>query len=200
MGFEQSQTVAQKRWMSVPLPKISIFLIQIPLMPIYKNPKIYFVNLAGLGFVTDVAKTAQRFKSLKDFSYVIGVFHRTINLSFHHLEMDIDGKLFSQENCFVEFCNSRFTGGDMMMAPDAKIDDGLMDIIIASRLSRRSLLATLPKIYKGTHLDHPAVQCIKAKKAIIKTSPEKNLLPDGEIFGNTPTTIEVHHKMIRYLF
>lgn len=161
--------------------------------------KIYFVNLAGLGFVTDVARTAERFKYFGDFSYIIGVFYRTINLHFHYMELEIDGKLISGENCFVEFCNSRYTGGNMLMAPDAEIDDGFMDIIIAGKLSRTSLLATLPKIYHGTHIRHPAVRYIKAKKARIKTWPVKALLPDGEIFGTTPATIAVHHKIIRYL-
>jgi len=161
--------------------------------------KIYFVNLTGLGFVTDVAKTAQKFKFFKDFSYIIGVFYRTLNLNFHYMELEIDGEMISGENCFVEFCNSRFTGGNMMMAPDAKIDDGFMDIIIAGKMSRTSLLATLPKIFKGTHIKHPAVKSFKAKKATIKTWPNKTLLPDGEIFGATPATIMVHPKMIRYL-
>ncbi|MBT3388294.1 MAG: diacylglycerol kinase family lipid kinase [Desulfobacula sp.] len=161
--------------------------------------KFYFVNLTGLGFVTDVAKTAQKFKFFKDFSYIIGVFYRTINLSFHSMELEIDGEIISGENCFVEFCNSRYTGGNMLMAPDAKIDDGFMDIIVAGKMSRISLLATLPKIFKGTHVKHPAVSCFTAKKAKIKTWPEKTLLPDGEIFGVTPATIMVHHKMVRYL-
>ncbi|MBU1343685.1 MAG: YegS/Rv2252/BmrU family lipid kinase [Proteobacteria bacterium] len=161
--------------------------------------KYYFVNLSGLGFVTDVAQTAQKFKFFKDFSYIIGVFYRTVTLNFHHMELELDEKKISAENCFVVFCNSCFTGGNMLMAPEAEIDDGLMDIIIAGKLSRTSLLATLPKIYKGTHIHHPAVRYIKAKKAKIKTWPTKTLLPDGEIFGATPTIVTVHHKMIRYL-
>lgn len=159
----------------------------------------YFVNLAGLGFVTDVAKTAQKFKWLGDFSYLIGIFHRTFNLHFHEMELELNDQVISGENCFVVFCNSRFTGGNMLMAPEAKIDDGFMDIIIAEKLSRTSLLLTLPKIYSGNHIQNPAVRYIKAKTAKIKTWPEKTLLPDGEIFGVTPTTITVHHRIIRYL-
>ena len=161
--------------------------------------KNYFVNLAGLGFVTDVAKTAQKFKCFGDFSYIIGVFYRTAKLNFHYMELEIDGKMISGENCFVEFCNSRFTGGNMLMAPDAEIDDGFMDIIVTGKLSRASLLTTLPKIFKGTHLKHPAVRHFRAQKAKIKTWPNKILLPDGELFGATPTIVNVHHKMLRYL-
>ncbi|MEN8210826.1 MAG: diacylglycerol kinase family protein [Thermodesulfobacteriota bacterium] len=161
--------------------------------------KFYFVNLAGFGFVTDVAKTAQKFKCFKDFSYIIGVFYRAIKLKFHYMELEIDGKMINGENCFVEFCNSRFTGGNMLMAPDAKIDDGFMDIIVAGKLSRISLLSALPKIFKGTHTTNPAVRHFRAKTAKVKTWPDKALLPDGELFGTTPTRIKVHHKMIRYL-
>jgi diacylglycerol kinase (ATP) len=160
---------------------------------------IYFVNLAGFGFVTDVAKTAQKFKIFKDFSYLIGVFYRTIKLCFHNMELEIDGEMIKEENCFVEFCNSRYTGGNMLMAPDARIDDGLMDIIVTGKISKMSLLATLPAIFKGTHLSHPSVRHFRAKKAKIKTWPKKTLLPDGELLGTTPTNIKVHHKMIRYL-
>lgn len=163
------------------------------------DQKTYFVNLMGLGFVTDVARTASRFKYLRDFSYIIGVLHQVITLSFHHLQLEIDGKYYQGENCFVEFCNSRYTGGSMLMAPDAQIDDGYMDIVIAGRLSRTSLLVTLPKIFKGTHLQNPEVTCIKAKKATIKTDPPKILLPDGEILGITPVTVEVHPRCMKYL-
>ncbi len=161
--------------------------------------KYYFVNLTGLGFVTDVAKTAQKFKFLKEISYIIGVLYRTIALKSHYMEIELDGKKLSQENCFVEFCNSRYTGGNMMMAPDAEIDDGFMDVIIARKMSRISLIRALPTLFKGTHIHHPAVQQIKTKKAAIRTWPDKTLLPDGELFGATPTTITIHHKAIQYL-
>ena len=146
-----------------------------------------------------MAKTAQKFKYFGDFSYIFGVFYRTFKLNFHYMELALDEKMISGENCFVEFCNSRFTGGNMLMAPDARIDDGYMDIIVAGKFSRTGLLATLPKIFQGTHIKHPLVRSFKAKKATIKTWPAKILLPDGELFGVTPASINVHHKMLRYL-
>lgn len=159
----------------------------------------FFINLLGLGFVTDVAKTAQKFKWIGDFSYLIGIFHRTLSLQFHDIELEYDGQFLKGKNCFVEFCNSRFTGGNLLIAPDAEIDDGKMDIIVAEEISKFNLLKTLPKIYNGKHLENPLVHHIKAKTAKIRTSPDLILLPDGEIFGSTPTTVNVHHKMVRYL-
>ena len=159
----------------------------------------YFVNLMGFGFVTDVAVTAQNFKYFHDFSYLIGIFHRTASLCFHHMELTIDGKTFSGPNCFVEFCNSKYTGGNMLMAPQALIDDGFMDIIIAKPLTKKRLLSALPKIYTGRHIFMEEIRYIKAKKAQIRTIPNKTLLPDGEILGQTPGTLQVHAKKLRYL-
>ena len=162
-----------------------------------QNP-YYFVNLMGLGFVADVAQTAARFKWAADFSYVIGVWYRLLGLSFHKMVMQIDGKVIEGKNCFVEICNSRYTGGSMLMAPEAQIDDGRFDVVVLSPLSRLSLIVTFPKIFKGTHVKNPAVRCIQAESASIRTQPQKKLLPDGEFFGTTPTEISILPQQVRY--
>ena len=165
-----------------------------------KEADHYFVNLMGLGFVTDVAKTAARLKWTAGFSYVIGVFYRLMGLAFHQMVLEIDGEVISGPNCFIEICNSKYTGGNMFMAPEAKIDDGMFDAVVVSPLSRRSLIATFPKIFKGTHGENPAVRFIRGKSASIYTEPPKTLLPDGEIFGTTPTEITVLPGLVKYFF
>ena len=158
----------------------------------------YFVNLMGFGFVTDVARTAARFGWAGDFSYVIGVFHRTVGLAFHEMELEIDGTAYNGRNCFVEFCNSRYTGGSMLMAPDARIDDGLFDAVILAPLSRWDLLTTFPKIFDGTHVHRPEVRVVQGKHAVVRTTPAKGLLPDGELVGTTPVTVDVLPRRVRY--
>jgi len=158
----------------------------------------YFVNLMGFGFVTDVANTAASFRWAGDFSYIVGVFYRILGLKSHKIDLEIDGRKISEENCFVEFCNSRYTGGDMLMAPEAKIDDGYFDMVVVSPLSRMGLILALPKIFKGTHGENPAVRFIRGKSASVRTHPEKALLPDGELFGTTPTDIKLLPRFVRY--
>jgi len=156
------------------------------------------VNLMGFGFVTDVAGTAAGFNYLGDLSYVTGVLYRTMGLRFHKMTLEIDGEVITGENCLVEFCNSRYTGGDMMIAPEARIDDGFFDVVILSPLSRMSLLHTFPKIFKGTHGDNPAVRFIRGRSASVRTDPAKALLPDGEVFGTTPTEVTILPRHVRY--
>lgn len=158
----------------------------------------HFINLMGFGFVTDVAETAQRFSWLGDFSYVAGVLYRTARLRCQQMVLDIDGVDYSGPNLFVEFCNSQFTGGAMKMAPGARIDDGRFDAVIVAPLSRAGLLKTFPKIYAGTHHSHPAVTIVRGHTATVRTAPAKTLLPDGELFGATPTTIDVLPGHLRF--
>lgn len=155
----------------------------------------------GLGFVSDVAEVAARYKRFGDLSYLIGVFRRTLDLTVHHIELEADDKRYSGRNCFVEFCNSQYTGGNMRMAPRARIDDGLMDIVIAGPMSRARLLSALPKIYSGSHIQMDEVTHVRARRAVVKTRPAKRLLPDGELTERMAArvAVQVHPGMVQYL-
>ena len=160
----------------------------------------HFLNCLGMGFVTEVDRTASHFRRLGDLSYIIGVFHRTLKLRHHQFRLDIDGQVIEEQMCFVEIMNSRKTGGEMLMAPDACIDDGLLDVVWVSKVNRRSLLRTFPKIFKGTHGSNPAVHFLRGKKITITSTDHKILLPDGDQLGSTPVTIDVLPRRVRYLY
>lgn len=157
----------------------------------------YFINLLGFGFVSDVANKANNYKFLGALSYVMGVLIITAKLSSYHLELEIDGQKYERDNCFVEICNSTKTGGDMLMAPLAQINDGLLDVIILNKISRFRLLAAFPKIFKGTHLQLPEAEIFKARKIIARPEIPKILTPDGEIKGQTPITVTVLPQKIK---
>ncbi|HOT98347.1 MAG TPA: diacylglycerol kinase family lipid kinase [bacterium] len=159
--------------------------------------RFVFINILGFGFVADVAQKAWSYRRWGALNYVIGVFIITKNLRSYPLEMEIDGRLYQRDNIFVEISNSRKTGGDMIMAPDALIDDGLLDVVLLNKVSRLRLLSALPKIFKGTHLQMKEVEHFTAKSMSFKTIPAKALTPDGEIAGSTPMTIAVLPGKIR---
>lgn len=165
-----------------------------------QNDIFYCVNMVGTGFVTEVTKIAEKFKFLKELSYVVGVIYQIMNLKFHKIELTVNNKTISGEKCFIEFCNSKYTGGKMLMAPQAKINDGYFDIIIASKFSRFGLLKAFPRIFKGTHVSLDEITVIKAKKAVLITELPETMLPDGEIFGETPTEINILPKKINYFY
>ncbi len=158
---------------------------------------LYFINLLGFGFVSDVAWKASFYKQWGHLSYIFGVFIITKNLQSYHLDFEIDGRSYQRDNIFVEICNSQKTGGDMIMAPQAKIDDGLLDIVILNKISRMGLLRALPKIFKGTHIHIPQIETFKGRNMRFVPETEKILTPDGEITGHTPVSVSVLPGKIR---
>lgn len=163
----------------------------------YSDGKYYFINLLGTGFVSNVAYRAGKYKILGSLSYILGVLEEVIVLRSSKIELTIDGRLIKREAVFTEICNSRCTGGNMMMAPDARIDDGLLDVIILNKVSRRKLLSLFPSLFKGDHVKDDAVEVFKGKNISLKSDYPLVLTPDGEIFGKTPIEVKIHPRKIK---
>ncbi len=149
----------------------------------------YFLNIIGLGFVSDVCETAHRLKKLGNLSYSIGVLHRTIRLNTIPLDMDMDGQTLKRDAVFIEISNSRYTS-NFLMAPEAKLDDGLLDVTILNRVSRTRLITAFPRIFKGTHVELPQVETFQIRQLTIRTEKPRLLTPDGELLGQSPVSIQ----------
>lgn len=162
----------------------------------YPEGDNYFINLLGTGFVANVAHRAGKYKSLGPLSYVLGVFEEVVQLKPVPLEMTIDGKAYQRDYIFTEICNSTKTGGNMIMAPDAKIDDGLLDIILLNNISKFNLIKVFPQIYKGTHVHDLYAETFKGRHIKIVTETPQRLTPDGEVFGTTPIEVSILPKKI----
>lgn len=154
------------------------------------DKKFYFINILGFGFVTDVGRTAFKLRAFGNLSYILGVLYQTIILKSYKLKMEVDGTLYERNNVFVEVSNTQYTGKDFWMAPQAKIDDGMLDVTLLNRISRTRILQCLPKIFKGTHSSMNEVEIFKGRKFKFETEPNKILTPDGQLMEATPIEIE----------
>ncbi len=159
----------------------------------------YFLNILGLGFVADVTKTAKSLKGLGNISYSLGVLYQMLMLKSFKLKLELDGELLERDNIFVEVSNTTYTA-NFFMAPNAKIDDGLLDITLLNKLSRIGLLKAFPKVFTGEHIHLPEVETFTARHIKITTDPPKVLTPDGELIGITPVEIECLHQDIEVLW
>ena len=157
----------------------------------YPEGENYFINLLGTGFVANVAHRAKKYKTLGPMSYVLGVFEEVVQLKPVPLEMTIDGTVYQRDYIFAEICNSTKTGGNMIMAPDAQIDDGLLDIILLNNISKLNLLKVFPQIFKGTHIHDSHAETFKGRHIKIVTETPQRLTPDGEVFGTTPIEVSI---------
>ncbi len=154
---------------------------------------LHFINIFSIGFVAAVGATRNRhFSGLGEFGYTLSTVLRIANLEPYVFPMRIAGRPENREPCtFLSINNSRFTGGKMMMAPDANTRDGLLDIICVGKMGRVSLLRTFPKIFKGTHVQHPAVTCHQTAAVELDLDGEVDVMIDGEMMKLNPTRLEV---------
>jgi diacylglycerol kinase (ATP) len=149
----------------------------------------YFLNILGLGFVADVVDIVQKLKIFGGAAYSFGVIYKTLLLKSNKVKIELDGKVLERDMTFIEVSNTRYTA-NFLMAPTAEIDDGLLDITIANKVTRRKLLSSFPKIFTGEHIHIKEIETFKAKQIKIECDKTKVLTPDGELIGITPVKIE----------
>lgn len=154
---------------------------------------LYFLNILSIGFTADVCELTNRYlKPLGKAGYGLGVILTMTNLKHYSFGVQIDDKLsWNIPSTFVSFCNSRFTGGNMLMAPKANISDGKLDVVFVQKLGRMQLLKTFPSIFTGTHVNHPAVKTATAKVVDLDVKDHVELMIDGEVIRTIPKQLKV---------
>ncbi len=154
----------------------------------------YFLNIVGMGFTVDASKTAQKLKFFGNTAYTLATLWQVLKLKSYPLVAKLDDRKLCSDNIFITISNTRFTGTHFLIAPDASIDDGLLDVTILDKLPRHRLLKLFPTIYDGRHVQYKEISTHKVATVNIR-SPEAMLLgPDGELIGHSPTEITCLHK------
>lgn len=106
-------------------------------------------------------------------------------------ELTVDDERRSGKMFDVVVANGRFFGGGMKMCPDAVADDGLLDVVAIGDVTKRDLMLTMPKIYRGTHLPHPRAEAFRGRVVSVETAEPVPVELDGEQPGTTPARFEV---------
>jgi YegS/Rv2252/BmrU family lipid kinase len=159
----------------------------------------WFFNAAGVGMSGAVAKRTN--ESTKAFggkvSYLwstLAVFSRWRNTE---VRVSVDGETRAGRMHEVVVANGRYLGGGMMICPEASPDDGLFDVLLIGDISKRDLVQTLPKIYRGTHLPHPKAELLRGSVVAIDSSEPLPVQLDGEQPGTTPVRFELVPRALR---
>jgi diacylglycerol kinase (ATP) len=160
---------------------------------VHDDGELYYINLLSVGFVADVAAVAnRRFKRLGAAGYALAVVLETASLTPRRFCMRLDGGAgWEQETTFVSFCNSRYTGGRMMMAPSADPSDGRLDVIVAGAMGRFALLTAFPRIFSGTHMRLAKISCCHARRIELDVPHAIDLMIDGEVERHRPQRLEL---------
>ena len=193
---------AQPDWqraLSAPARAVDVLRCRLDNPVDWYGREYYFIGVNGAGFVSEVNVTAQRYKQLGAFAYALGVFLTLLKLHAARVKMILDDQVIERESVFVMICNSRYVGGNMKVAPEAQIDDGLMDLVVGKKISRAGLVRAFPSVFAGRHVNHPKIEIWRGKKLRLHSDPPQLLTPDGEIAGYTPVEIEVMPRRLQVI-
>ena len=113
--------------------------------------------------------------------------------------LTLDGEVHELRAWFVTVANSQSYGGGMRIAPDARLDDGLLDVVVVGDIGKPAFLATFPKVYSGRHLEHPAVSLHRARRIELEADRTLAVYADGEPCGSLPATFAVQPAAIGVL-
>src|SRR4051812_39271749 len=142
----------------------------------------YSVSYAGVGFDSEVTRYANEgVKILKGpLVYFYAVIHTLITFEPPWMRVVHDGGTFEGKAMFAVVNNLPRFGGGMRIAPDARIDDSLLDLVIVKEISKRTLLSVFPKVYSGKHVGHPEVLMIPPRRTEITIDRAMTMYGGGE--------------------
>ena len=164
-----------------------------------KEETTWFANIASAGMSGAVAKRVNESgKALGGkLSYAWGTFAVFARWRNAQITVSVDGEERTGPMYDVMVASGRFLGGGMKMCPEADPSDGLFDVLLIGDISKRDLVLTLPKIYRGTHLPHPKAELLRGKRVTIESAIPLPVQLDGEQPGTTPATFEVVPTALR---
>jgi len=154
---------------------------------------LYAINLVSLGFSATVGSLVnRRLKPLGVPGYALAVFATLASLRPFRLGFMLDEHPAEQRDVtLIAFCNSRYTGGNMMMAPAADPTDSWLDVVTIAPVTRLRLLRAFPHIFRGTHVQLPEVTTDRARRVSFAPMGMVDVIADGEVLGLELRSLEV---------
>jgi diacylglycerol kinase (ATP) len=154
----------------------------------------YFDNAVGIGFDALVTMATKTFPNLRGFALYVPAVLKTVfvTLSSPTVRLTLDEQMTEVSTLMTVVCNGPREGGTFLVAPNARADDGLFDVITVEKMSRLSMLGLIPRFMKGTHLSDPRIRVQRAQRIKVESEREPLFLHvDGEILCDHAHTVEV---------
>ncbi len=152
-----------------------------------------YVAVASCGFDSEVneAANAMSMRIGSTGTYVAALVKTLSRFTPALFTIDIDGVVRSGAHMLVAIGNSTSYGGGMKVTPNASVVDGQLDACMLAALGKGAFLRAFPRVFRGTHVTHPAVTMARGKRIHIETDRHVMVYADGERVGPTPATFEV---------
>jgi YegS/Rv2252/BmrU family lipid kinase len=161
-----------------------------------------FLGIASCGFDSDANRIANEARLVKgNLVYAYGAIRALAGWRPARFELTLDdGGKHVVTGYSVGAANSKAYGGGMYAAPDAELDDGLLDIVTCAEMSKWRFLTTLmPKVFKGTHVNEPEVTVLRSSSVEIVADRPFTMYADGDPIAELPVTVRVLRGAVRVL-
>ncbi len=155
---------------------------------------LHYINLMSMGFSADVATLrARRFSAWGEAGYQASIFLTLARFRRRPFPVRVDerGSIDQRPCLFLTFNNSKFTGGTMLIAPQAEISDGLIEYVRWGPIGRVGLIRQLPTLYDGTHINHPLAERQSARRIDFFLDGPVDVMIDGEVLSLHCQTLDV---------
>jgi diacylglycerol kinase (ATP) len=161
----------------------------------------YFINVANVGLSAEAARVAGRLpRQVGSFSYVIGAVKGFLSTRPTSVTVCVDGQRFDlDEVLLLAICNGRSFGGGIYIAPDARADDGSLELVAVRNANLRDLALNLPKLRTGARVDHPALSSWPARSIEVTGDSLAPIDLDGEMWGNAPVSFSIVPSALNWI-
>ncbi len=127
------------------------------------------------------------------------VLHLALAVHQPEEEILVDGEPHVFPGYSVAVANSGVYGSGMYLVPDAELDDGMLDVVLCEDTPKRTYLANVPKVFKGTHVDNPALRFLRGREVSFHADRPFTAYADGDPIAELPATIRVLPGTLRVL-
>jgi diacylglycerol kinase (ATP) len=187
IGLDRKDPLAATRLLADPTTKqIDVVRVSTP------ERERYFVNVGGAGFDSEVNAHANQVRRLKGTpKYIYSTFVTLARFTAGSFTVTIDGERHDLPAMMIAVGNGSSYGGGMLVTPEARVDSGTLDVCVIGRISKLNFVRTFPKVFKGRHVDHPAVTMLRGKSVEITADRTFQVFADGELVGSLPVTFVI---------
>lgn len=155
----------------------------------------YFINFAGIGFDAYVVEKTAHLKKYGQIAYLLGLLKYMFRYKGQSLKIEVDGVVVAEEAFFMMIAGlGRYGGGGMMLCPNAKINDGLLDLSLIGDLTTWEIITQLKNLFNGQFINHSKVNTLQGKHIKITALENEKTIKtetDGELMNHGPFEMEV---------
>ena len=149
------------------------------------------INIIGWGAVVDVNRTAERLRAIGPSRYAVAALQHILRPVPRRARLVLDGRVDEDAFLLAAECNTKYTGKRMLLAPDAELGNGTVDVVLVRRASRWQLLQMFRRVFDGSHVELPCVETHRVRSFAIEQEAGELLNLDGELKGRTPCSAKV---------